>query len=278
MIETIPSIQFLRQIQGTFNRPVKAFCREEDGGIQVYYLKYSRTAHETDGLVAEVVCHFLARELNLLTPNISYVRVGNHSVPDTFIHREHLNEGKIVFGSRQIQNLGDELTRLDFILTKHEFNRLEYPAHLLRIGLFDLWVGNNDRTEGNYNLFLTRGKKQKLVVFDHFEAFNKITEHSLDTISTDIDVYEKAFLSSSYPFNMLGWVREVDLERELRSFLERVRNLNLIELIGRIEGTLPAQWNVKDATIRYILDFLSSEERLDLIEEQVSNYIKYLPE
>ncbi|MCC5904608.1 MAG: hypothetical protein JJU13_00245 [Balneolaceae bacterium] len=99
-----------------------------------------------------------------------------------------MNQGKIAFGSKKAQNVVNELTQLDFVFSKHEFNRIEFPEHLLRIGLFDLWVGNNDRTAQNYNLFLTRGKTQKLVVFDHFEAFNKIAEHSFKNITTEIDV------------------------------------------------------------------------------------------
>lgn len=277
MIDTIQSVQILRQIPGTFNRPVEAICRTADG-LAVFYLKYPRTSNETDGLVAEVVCHYLARKLNLPTPDIAYVRIGNHPVPEGIKHREKLVEGKIVFGSRKVQNLEDELTKLDFILSKHDFNRLEYPAHLLRIGLFDLWVGNNDRTEENYNLFLTRGKKQKLVVFDHFEAFNKISERALTEIQTEIDVYEKAFLSSSYPYEMLGWVSKTQMKHELESFMDNIREFDLEEQIRDIADTFPGKWNVKEETIQYILRFLSSEERLARMEEEVKNYIKYLPE
>lgn len=277
MIDTIQSVQILRQIPGTFNRPVEAICRAGNG-LDVYYLKYPRTSNETDGLVAEVVCHFLARKLNLPTPDIAYVRVGSHPVPEGIKHREKLVEGKIVFGSRKVQDLEDELTKLDFILSKHDFNRLEYPAHLLRIGLFDLWVGNNDRKEENYNLFLTRGKKQKLVVFDHFEAFNKISEHALTKIHAEIDVYEKAFLSSSYPYGMLSWVPKTQMKHELESFMENIQKINVEEQIEDIAKTFPDNWNVKEKTIQYILRFLRSEDRLVRIEEEVINYIKFLPE
>jgi len=277
MIKTVRSVQILRQIPGTFNRPVESVCRSEQN-LDVYYLKYPRSSNEIDGLVAEVVCHVLAKKLHLSTPDISYVEIGNHPVPDSIIHGEKLKIGSMVFGSKKVKNLEDELTKLEFIFGKHEFNRLEYPLHLLRIGLFDLWIGNNDRTDDNYNLFLTRGKKQKLIVFDHFEAFNKISEVSFDKINTDIDVYKKAFLSSSFPYEMLGWVSKSEMNQELKSFLERIKNSNITVLIRNVANTFPASWNVKNETVQYIIRFLTSRKRLNNIEEQAINYIKYLPE
>lgn len=91
MIATIQSVQFLRQVDGTFNRPIESICRA-NSGLEAYYLKYYRTGNEIDGLVAEVVCHFLARKVNLLTPDISYVKIGNHPIPDDFIHPQHLSQ------------------------------------------------------------------------------------------------------------------------------------------------------------------------------------------
>ncbi|MDR9410621.1 MAG: hypothetical protein RI573_17385 [Balneolaceae bacterium] len=104
MISTIQSIQFLRQVGGTFNRHIESICRS-DSGLEVYYLKYYRTGNEIEGLVAEVVCHFLARKMNLLTPDISYVEIGDHPIPEEFVHPEHLSTGKVVFGSKKAEKL-----------------------------------------------------------------------------------------------------------------------------------------------------------------------------
>ncbi|MDZ7720125.1 MAG: HipA family kinase [Balneolaceae bacterium] len=276
MISTIQSIQFLRQVGGTFNRPIESICRD-DSGLEVYYLKYFRTGNEIEGLVAEVVCHFLARKMNLLTPDISYVEIGDHPIPDEFVHPEHLSTGKVVFGSKKAEKV-DELTKLEFIFSKHEFNRLEYPIHLLRVGLFDLWIGNNDRTEDNYNLFLTRGKKQKIVVFDHFEAFNKITESSFRDVNTFIEIYEKGFLGSKYAYEMLGWVSKDDLNREVDEFVRNIQGLDIPEEIGKIEETFPDSWDIGAEVTDYIVRYLSSEDRLNNVLEEVNNYIKYLPE
>jgi hypothetical protein len=53
MLKEATSVQFKRQIQGTFSRPIIALCRGEDG-LQTYFLKYPRHRNELDGLLSEI--------------------------------------------------------------------------------------------------------------------------------------------------------------------------------------------------------------------------------
>ena len=276
MIKAVQSIQ-LKSQKETYNRPVEAICRSERG-LEIYFVKYNRTASEIDGLIAEIVCHFLAKRLHLETPDIAYVEIGNHPVPENFQYVDYLTQGKIAFGSRKVRNTVNELTQLEFTFSKHEFNRIEFPVHLLRIGLFDLWTGNNDRTAQNYNLFITRGKTQKLVVFDHFEAFNKIAEHSFENINTEIDVYSNGFLSTNYAYEMLSWVSKDNLYKELENFFSAIDSLDINELLQSISQTYPEKWDEYHTTTDYLLRFLTSEDRLQEIRNQVTDYIKYLRE
>lgn len=276
MIKTVRSKQFVTQKE-TYNRPVETICKT-DKGLDVYFIKYSRSGFEYHGLIAEIVCHFLAKRLKLETPEIAYVTLGDHPVPEHFQYGNHLKEGKIAFGSKQVRNAEDELTKLEFIFSKHEFNRLEFPEHLLRIGLFDLWIGNNDRSVDNYNLFITRGKTQKLVVFDHFEAFNKIAEHTFEKINTKIDIYSNGFLGTNYAYEMLGWISKKALKDELDNFFLTIENLDLEALLQSISETYPPGWDDNLSTKDYIKRFLSSESRLDEIRTQATDYINYLPE
>jgi len=276
LIKTVHSIQ-LKSQKETYNRPIEAICRSESG-LDVYFVKYNRTASEIDGLIAEIVCHFLAKRLHLETPEIAYVVIGDHPIPEKFQYADHLTQGKIAFGSKKVRNAENELTLLEFIFSKHEFNRIDFPEHLLRVGLFDLWIGNNDRTAQNYNLFLTRGKKQNLVVFDHFESFNKITEHPLEDIVSEIDVYSTGFLSTNYAYEMLGWVSKNNLYEEVEKFFSVINGLDIRELLRSISQTYPESWDSNNATTDYILRFLTSVERLKEIKNQITDYIKYLRE
>ncbi|MDZ7690748.1 MAG: HipA family kinase [Balneolaceae bacterium] len=275
MIEEATSIQFKGQIKGTFNRPIISICRGSDG-LQTYFLKYPRHNNEIDGLLSEVLCTRLAQRLHLNTPEIALVQIGNHPISEEdIIHHDKIVEGQKVFGSKKLEK-AEELSQLNFVLNKHDFNKLEYAPHILRIGLFDMWIGNTDRRGDNFNLFLSQAKKQKLYVFDHFEAFNKIADNVQNDIPLEINVYN-GFLGSNYAYEMLGWVDKAELEQEVADFLDYIDDLNVSELLDTIIDDLPPNWQIANETIRYIARFLTSEVRIELIEEGINNYIEYLP-
>jgi hypothetical protein len=275
MIEQATSIQFKGQIKGTFNRPIISMCRGVDG-LQTYFLKYPRHNNEIDGLLSEILCTRLAQRLHLNTPEIALVEIGNHPISaDDIIHHDKLHEGQKVFGSKKLEK-AEELSQLNFVFNKHDFNRLEYPPHILRIGLFDLWIGNTDRRGDNFNLFLSQAKKQKLYVFDHFEAFNKIVDNVQNDIPQEINVYN-GFLGSKYAFEMLGWIDRAELEQEVADFLDYVHDLDVSNFLDTIIDDLPPNWQIDNETIHYITRFLRSEVRIELIEEGINNYIEYIP-
>lgn len=274
MISKAKSIQFKKQITGTFNRPIVSLCRSSDG-LQTYFLKYPRSDNEFDGLMSEILCHRLAKKLHLNTPEIALVEIGSHPVSTAIIHHEKLKSGQIVFGSKRLEK-AEELSQHNFVINKYDFNRLEYPPHILRIGLFDLWIGNKDRKGDNFNLFLTQGKLQKLYIFDHFEAFAKITENDQNEISANVDIYE-GFLGYSYAYEMLGWVDKDDLEHEMNEFLNSIRSFDVKEVLDSVVNDLPNRWNIADKTIDYMARFLKSEDRIHLIEAEAQSFLEYLP-
>lgn len=275
MLEKATSKQFISQIKGTFNRPIISICRDSQG-LQTYFLKYSRHSNEFDGLLSEILCTRLAERLHLNTPDIALVEIGTHPISeDDIIHHDKLIRGQQVFGSKKLEK-AEELSQLNFVFNKHDYNRLEYPPHIIRIGLFDLWIGNTDRRGDNFNLFLSQAKKQKLYIFDHFEAFHKIAENEQNDIPVAIDVYN-GFLGSKYAYEMLGWVEKRDLIQEVGDFLDYITNFDVNDLVDSIIEDLPANWQIKDITINYIKRFLESRHRIKQIEEGVINYIEYLP-
>ncbi|MDR9410620.1 MAG: hypothetical protein RI573_17380 [Balneolaceae bacterium] len=85
-------------------------------------------------------------------------------------------------------------------------------------------------------------------------------------------------MGSKYAYEMLSWVPKNDLKRELYDFMKKIQRLNISEEIRNIEETLPNSWNIGAEVTDYIVRYLSSEDRLNNVLEEVNNYIKYLPE
>ncbi len=274
MIKRVKSKQFIKQIPGTFNRPIITIC-EDENDLPIYFIKYSRNSNEIDGLISEVICNFLAKELYLNTPDIAFVEIGDYPIdPNKFIHADCLKKGEIVFGSKRLEN-SSELTELNFVVDKHDFNRLAEPSDILRIGMFDLWIGNKDRTRRNFNIFINLEKEQSFYIFDHFEAFAKIAENVQTVISQDVDIFH-GFLGSSYGYEMLCWLPGDELIKEMNEFIRFVRSFNARQELEIIIQDIPSTWKIKDETIDYIIRFLSSEERIQKIESETIKFIESL--
>ncbi len=267
MIETGTSIQLKEQLK-TNNRPIVAICRSSQG-LGTYYLKYMRGDNEADGLLSEIVCQRLAKRAHLNTPDIALIEISNH--PNDIYK---LESGMKVFGSKRVDN-AEELSQHNFVLSKHDFNRLEYPPHILKIGMFDAWIGNTDRSDENFNLLLSHGKKQKLYVFDHFNAFSNIIDRKQDSISLTVDVYD-GFLGSSYGYNMLGWVKKSKLKHERDRFFNFVHSSKVNIFLHEVRQNIPPSWNISDKTINYIKRYLTNRRRLKSLKKGIDNYIKYL--
>jgi hypothetical protein len=274
MIDKATSIQFIKQVN-TFNRPIIAICRTKSR-FQTYFLKYARTGNETDGLFSELVCSRLARKLHLKTPDIALVEIGKHPIdPDEIDFHQAIKPGTRAFGSKGIEN-ASELNQLQFVFNKHDFNRLENPIHILRIVMYDLWIGNTDRSSDNFNLLISQGKKQNFYVFDHFEAFAKISDNRQQNIPKQVDAL-KGFLGTKYGYEMLCWIPKDELKHERDKFLNFVHRFDIDDFLEAILEVLPQSWKVKDKTISYIHRFLTDKQRLHLIEQEINKYIKYLP-
>ena len=127
----------------------------------------------------EVIGSRFAECWDLKTPSISLISVDENHLPDT--HRNIIQPAffrKPCFGSLYIENsvVIDQTVIPSF--KKDSFRRkIANKNDLLKIALFDIWLGNEDRNFGNSNLLLdqTLPKNYFFNVFDHGAIFNTNT-------------------------------------------------------------------------------------------------------
>jgi len=74
-----------------------------------------------------------------------------------------------------------------------------------------------------------------------------------------------------------GWVKKVELNEELEHFIKHVNTFNVSNFLNSVLKEIPISWGIKDETISYIERFLTSENRIERIQKQVTDYIQYLP-
>lgn len=175
------TVSLIEEIPTDGHSPMKFMCNDSD----IYYCKYrvSFKEQEIDCLIYEVICSLLLQKLNLPTPEIALVEITENSYlnEDLKRNRSFISPGVICFGSKDLKN-AQLVTELDKIQSKEDFELFENPDDLIRIAIFDLWVGNTDRGKGsiqyspgpsnNYNLLTSSEEgKKKIFAFDHGFTF-----------------------------------------------------------------------------------------------------------
>lgn len=270
------TVSLIEEIPTDGHSPLKFLC--DDG--EIYYCKYrvSPKEVEIDCLIYEVVCSILLNELEIPTPEIALVEVseGSYQEGDLKRNRLYLKPGVICFGSRELKN-AQLVTELDKISNKADFSKFINPDDLIRVALFDLWIGNTDRGKGgsrfapgrsnNYNL-LTKpeGKKRKIFAFDHgftFDgegSFRIFNEHFLPGTSGKL-------FGTQFFQDMLNYV-SIEKRSELVSgFIENIEELDVDELISPIMSKLPPDWKRHDQLKDKMLKYLKSKKRIEALVE-----------
>ena len=263
-VNKVISKSFKKQITDTFNRPILSIC-EENPGLAYYYIKYARTEMEYEGLFAELLCSRLANVLNIQTPNVAFVEIGDHPITNVeYKYPNKIEPGMVAFGSRRVGNV-TELNQQDVIRNKHDFNRFNRPEDIFKIALFDLWIANADRSELNFNILIQKDRPKEIYAFDHFEAFKKSSESQ--NSNEKIDVFS-GVMGSNYGYNLISYLSVETVKETARKFLNNIEHLNIANVLGNLLNQIPESWNVPQKSVHFIHKLLTDRTRVVKISEQ----------
>ncbi|MEP6645928.1 MAG: HipA family kinase [Saprospiraceae bacterium] len=169
----------IKEIQ-TGHKPIMALC--EDGNT--YFVKRRKTNKPNDcEIISEFVCSAFLRLWEINTPKIkgiivdpALLRSGMPSPNPSWL--DHQNG--VCFGSRKLEN-PIEITSILNLNKIRGVKRFANPYDFFRIGLFDLWLVNEDRNWNNPNLLLldTKGKFD-FYAMDHAYTFGTRNFDELD--------------------------------------------------------------------------------------------------
>lgn len=272
MIHTIYSTDFLSR-KKTSNTPILSLCRT-NSGISEFYIKHVSSDNHYSGLLAELICGKLTQLLGLISPEIYIVEFGLHAKEQKeIIGHLRIRPGIYGIASKLIPNVL-EVSKTMFKYNKHEFNRIHNPSDIIKIALFDLWVGNRDRLENNYNLLLTLDKEQKIIAFDHYDAFLSIVEkNDLTTIPSNLEIFN-GIAGSRFGNNIIEHLPLKDKIDAYNEFFEIIDSIDIEAIIEKLQPEIPREWNISLDVLSYITRFLLDETRLKKIRDQ-GTYLLY---
>ena len=181
-IELIQASNILKEYTTKGSKPLLVMANKGD----LYVAKTSIQIKPTVEVINEVLCAYFAQCWRLNVPDFSLIQIGediyqkyigesgalsNNYTKDSFGERKY-------FGSKIIEGIVELESYFEDIKGKHDFNQFRSPSDLIKIGVFDQWIGNYDRRPDSPNILLS--VQENLFEFhpiDHTAAFANLTDY-----------------------------------------------------------------------------------------------------
>jgi hypothetical protein len=121
---------------------------------QAYFVKNHRQLPTAATMINEVLGNLLLNAWQLPTPEIALIEMPEATLQGDWGERHKKSYyRRPAFGSKQVAGAFD-LTPIANISGKVDYRKLMHPEEFARIGLFDMWVENDDRPPDLKNIML----------------------------------------------------------------------------------------------------------------------------
>lgn len=240
----------------------------DDG--ELYICKTTFIAHPPLGdLINEILCNYLLQAWGLETAEPCMIKIPQ-VVYDSFIesgntcdnrYKNFDFDNKLFFGVKYLPNITEFEKYNTSLNDKREYNKFADPIDLIRIGVFDLWIGNKDRRPNNPNILISIDDAEKFtfIPIDHTQVFGY--QDNYKAIRTPIMEVEKGscILSTPISKSILNFAGSKILPNLDKDLLERIKNsINELDFIFE---QIPAGFGLSKKGKEKVKEILSNENR-----------------
>ena len=167
-MQYLESISPIRKVyKTTGSRPVLVMCND----LEYYVCKYNNSyGSAANKLLREYIGACFLKEWNLSVPDFSFIKILEDHI-GVFPELQPYFFKTTCFGSkfnRNYKEVDKFMSSLEVSDRKLFTNKNDY----LLIALFDIWMSNEDRNYGNYNLMLNFEGGNDFIPIDHEMIFN----------------------------------------------------------------------------------------------------------
>ncbi|NRD20591.1 hypothetical protein HNV08_11075 [Winogradskyella eckloniae] len=237
MIERKNSLFKSEHMYTTGDIPILVTCTD----LTDWVCKHSRNS--ISPLVNEIIGSLFAINWNLRTPEIALITVDREHVPSKFAPQlQPIFFNKPCFGSSLLKEgqVIDKSLLASFKKTAFK-RKILNKEDLLKIALFDIWIGNDDRHQGNSNLILDQSESGKYYfnVFDHGAIFNTSSLiHGIQLITED-----ESLITSELATILFGNVNNLTeiVDKIVQDFYLCVERCE--QELSNILLSIPLEWN-----------------------------------
>jgi hypothetical protein len=260
----ITATSLKEELHTTGNSPIKVIGSD----YNMYVAKNSKNKNPATDIINEVLAHYFLTLWEVPTPNIALITIDPaHLLPEySDNHRPHYYNNAI-FASQWINNSVDSSILFE-INKKKDYEKFNNPEILFKIGLFDIWVENDDRKPTNHNLlFQTINGKQNIIPIDHSFIFSTMNYSDLDPTMFSPIENENIFVSNlgaslkRYKKKNKKWQ---PINRDY--FYLCVQNCK--QEYANIVANIPISWGFTAEHQTKLYDFLFDDERNKLVYDE----------
>lgn len=151
----------------------------------LYVAKTTIQIKPTVEVINEVLCAYFAQCWRLNVPDFSLIQIGEN------IYQKYIDESgtlsnnytkdsfgeRIYFGSKIIEGIIELESYFEDLQGKHDFNLFRSPTDLIKIGVFDQWIGNYDRRPDSPNILLSQQDLFEFHPIDHTAVFAHLPDY-----------------------------------------------------------------------------------------------------
>ncbi len=193
---------------------------------------------------------------------------------DPLYHKKNLYENKNLFGSQYRKEL-IEFENIYLTSNKSFYNKIEHPEIIFKLGLFDLWLENEDRRNSNYNLLMAKKNSGKVSFFPIDHSFILM---SMDYKDLDVDSYSPIWNENLFESDLGSYIKkfysfsseEVKLEEAYFQNVISNCHLNFRNFANILSEYFPT---FDEVQIQYLENYLFNEERNKKVFQEFLKHI-----
>ena len=239
------------------SEPLLSICDD----YQTYYVKNDRHNIPAISIINEVLCHYLLELWCINTPDICIINLEKETLKNDYgvRHKASFYE-RLAFGSKEQEGAFDASEFLQ-IKGKIDFKKYYCPEMFAHIGLFDMWLENEDRPPELKNLMLFENEE-----LYHFLAIDNAMAFRTGAYKTLTDntfwATENAYILQSLYFRQLKRFLKLDKEwcRKQHEYFY-LCIMKCKRYFTDITQLLPSDWGLSEETKKDIYNYLFDEER-----------------
>lgn len=267
----------INQCIKTNSVPFEIICED----AEIHYAKTTFKPNPPfDELINEILCNYLLKCWGIRTAVPCIIKIPQN-VYDTFVEEGNYVDpryknfdfkNKLFFGVEHVKATEVEIYSL-ILKNKIDYNKYGNPTDLIKIGIFDHWIGNNDRRPENPNILLIDGDGVfNFLAIDHTQAFGyqnnyKALNPAIMNMPRGNSILNTPISKSIITFAGSNFINKFDKE-----IIECIKKG--LENLDFIFEQIPASYGLSKKGKIKVKEVLSIESRNKTISKSYLNYSK----